>query len=190
MRYLIQHGAFVIRFRYLAKLSGFFRAFFFKALGMRVGAGTVIPKLFMTWPHQVKVGDNCVLEQNIYFKYDGIWKEGPSIIIGNNVFIGTSCEFNINHSVTIGNDSLIASGCRFIDHDHGFNIGFPMNKQQSKGKEIKIGNDVWIGCNVVILKGVVIEDGAIIAAGAVLNKSVKSNEIWGGIPAKLIGQRK
>jgi len=190
MRYLIQQSAFVIRFRYLAKLAGLLRATWFKTLGMKVGKGTILPKLFVTWPHQVQIGGNCVLEPQIYFKYDGIWKNGPSIAVGNNTFIGMGCEFNINHGITIGNDALIASGCRFVDHDHGYNIGMPMNKQPSKGQSIWIGNDVWIGCNVVVLKGVKIGDGAIIAAGAVLNKSVNSNEIWGGIPAKLIGKRK
>jgi acetyltransferase-like isoleucine patch superfamily enzyme len=189
MKYIIQQSAFIMRFRYKAKLFSALRKLWFKALGMKIGEGTVVPKLYITWPHQVILGGNCHLEHDIYFKYDGIWKAGSTIVLGDRVFIGTGCEFNINHGITIGNDALIASGCRFIDHDHSFEFGQPMNKQLGKGKAILIGEDVWIGCNVVVLKGVEIGDGAIVAAGAVLTKSILPGEIWGGVPAKKIGQR-
>lgn len=185
----VQQGAFVWKFRYQAKLLSFFRKLRYKALGMRVGSGTLIPKLLVTWPHQVQIGAECRIEQLVYFKYDGIWKPGPSIVVGDRVFIGTGCEFNINHGITVGDDGLIASGCRFVDHDHGFEMGVPMNRQSSTGQSIVIGKDVWIGCNVVVLKGVNIGDGAIVAAGAVVTKTIPAMEIWGGVPAKKIGLR-
>ena len=59
------------------------------------------------------------MEDDIFFKFDGIWQPGPSIIVGDGVFIGRGCEFNIRQRIDIGNDSLIASGCKFIDRDHG-----------------------------------------------------------------------
>lgn len=189
MKYIIQQGLFVIRFRYGAKFCNLFRKLWFSFLGMKIGKGTVLPKLYVTWPHQVSIGSNCNLEQGIFFKYDGIWKQGPTIIVGDDVFIGTGCEFNVNHGVYIGNHSLVASGCRFIDHDHGMEVGLLMNKQPAVGKSIKIGSDVWIGCNVTVLKGVEIGDGAVVAAGAVVTKSILPMEIWGGIPAKKIGER-
>jgi len=141
-----------------------------------------------TWPHQISIGSNCRLEHNIYFHFDGVWSESPSISIGDNVFVGCSCEFNITKNIKVGSDSLIASGCKFIDHDHGFALG----KQIGPGGEeasITLEKNVWLGCNVVVLKGVTIESGAIVAAGAVVTKSIPSNEIWGGVPAKKIGER-
>lgn len=33
-------------------------------------------------------------------------------------------------------------------------------------------------------------NGAVIAAGSVVNKNIAPNEIWGGVPAKKIGERK
>lgn len=149
-----------------------------------------MPKIFITWPHKVSIGENCHLEHHIYFKHDGIWSNGASILIGDNVFIGSGCEFNITEKITIGDNSLIASGCRFIDHDHGLQKSALMRVQQGMEKEIKIGSDVWVACNAVVLKGVEIGDGAVIAAGAVVNRSIPPYEIWGGIPAKKIGERK
>jgi acetyltransferase-like isoleucine patch superfamily enzyme len=100
------------------------------------------------------------------------------------------CEFNIDHRIQIGNDCLIASGCRFVDHNHGMNLGNVMREQKSSGSAITLGDDVWLGCNVVVLSGVHIGNGAIVAAGAVVTKSILPYEIWGGVPAKKIGDRK
>lgn len=55
--------------------------------------------------------------------------------------------------------------------------------------DVKIGNDVWIGANVILIGGVEIEDGAIIATGSLVSKNVKSYDIVGGIPAKVIRSR-
>lgn len=190
MKYIIQQGLFIIRFRYGAKFCSLFRKIWFSFLGMKVGKGTVLPKLYVTWPHQVKIGSQCVLEEMISFKFDGIRKPGPCIRIEDNVFIGAGCEFNIRLGIDVGADSLIAAGCRFIDHDHGIEQGTLMRNQHGPEKAIRIGSNVWLGCNVVILKGVEIGEGAVVAAGAVVTKSILPNEIWGGVPAKKIGERK
>lgn len=157
---------------------------------MKIGSGTTLPKLFCSWPHQVSIGKECTLEHFLYFKFDGIWKKGPSICIADRVFIGVGCEFNITNRLEIGEDSLISSGCRFIDHNHGMRVGPPMRTQACSEKGIFIGKDVWLGCNVIVLQGVVIGDGAIVAAGAVVTKSILPMEIWAGIPARKIGERK
>lgn len=189
MAKFIQRVFFLIRWHYLKQLSGFFIKTWYFLQGMRVGSNTTLSSIKVTWPHQVSIGNSCNLEHNIHLKFDGIWKNGPSIIIKDNVFIGTGCEFNIRKQIIVGNDSLIASGCKFIDHDHGVAINELMRKQHGPEQEIIIGNNVWLGCNVVVLKGVHIEDGAVVAAGAVVTKSIPPNEIWGGVPAKRIGSR-
>lgn len=157
---------------------------------MRIGQKTILPSCSITWPHKIVIGDKCYLENGISFKFDGIWQPGKSIIINNNVFIGAGCEFNIRKSISIGSDSLIASGCKFIDHDHGTSTSTLMRVQKGVEAPILIGNNVWLGCNVTVLKGVQIADGAIVAAGAVVTKSIGINEIWAGIPARKIGERK
>lgn len=157
--------------------------------GMKIGVNTNIPKVFITWPHQVKIGSNCRLERNIILNFDSIYQHGPNIIIGNSNFIGNGVECNIQARLTIGNNCLIASGVKFIDHDHGTKKNINIKKQQSKKQEIKIGNDVWIGANAIILMGTIIEDGAIIAAGSVVKEHISSMEIWAGVPAKKIKER-
>lgn len=164
--------------------------FYYTLRGAKIKRNVIFSKLYFIWPHKVSIDDNCILEHNVFFKYDGIYSEGIAIKIGKRTFIGTDTEFNIKHGVTIGDDCLIAAGCRFVDHDHGISKSELMRIQACPGDQIVIGNDVWIGANVVVLKGVTIEKGAVIAAGAVLNKSIPAYEIWGGVPAKKIGNRK
>lgn len=167
------------------------RTLWWGLLGMDVGEGTLLPKIYVTWPHQVSLGAYCTVEHGAYFKYDGIWAPGPRLVIGDHVFVGAGCEFNFRRGITIGSHCLIASGCYFIDHDHqSVRRDVPMGTQ-SDGPEapITLENDVWIGAHAVLLKGVTIGQGAIVAAGAVVRHSIPPYEIWGGVPAKKIGER-
>ena len=159
------------------------------ALGAKIGSGTQVPKLEVTWPHQLSIGEMCVLQNNIFFNFDNYWLPGPSIIVGNRVFIGRGVEFNIRDRVEIGDDTLIASGTMIIDHDHGIGDHQLIREQDAPSSPVVIENDVWIGANVVVLKGVNIGRGAVVAAGAVVTKSVPAKEIWAGVPAKRIGTR-
>jgi len=190
MSYFFQQSLFIIRFRYIKRSIGYLRKKYYTLYGMKIGTSTFLPEIYINWPHQVTIGNQCTLEHNIFLKYDGVWKKEPSIFIGDAVFIGAGCEFNIREGISIGNNTLIASGCKFIDHDHGISRSELMNAQSGIEKPIKIGDDVWLGCNVIVLKGVEIGKGAIVAAGAVITKSIGDYEIWAGVPAKKIGDRK
>lgn len=166
------------------------RTNWYRFLGMKVGKETYLPRIFTTFPNQVKIGEKCHLEQHIYFKAAGIWQPQKKIFIGDNSFVGQGCEFNISESIAVGKRCLIASGCKFIDHNHGIEGRLTIRGQKAVSEKIILENDVWLGCNVVILKGVIIGEGVVVAAGAVVNKSIPPFEIWAGVPAKKIGERK
>jgi acetyltransferase-like isoleucine patch superfamily enzyme len=158
--------------------------------GADLGKGTLLGhRVYFSWPHKVKTGPVCLIEDAVRFKHDGPWSAGQSIFLGERVFVGAETEFNIARSITIGDKCLIGAGSRFVDHDHGIEGGRDILGQPGKVAEIVIGRDVWIGANVVVLKGVHIGAGAVIAAGAVVTKAVPAGEIWGGVPARKLGQR-
>ena len=185
---LIQKLCFRLRYQY--SVMPHLRKLWWQLQGAQFGAGTSVPRLLISWPHQVAVGTRCILEDDIFFKYDGFWQPGPSIVVGDRVFVGRGCEFNIRRRIVIGNDCLIASGCKFIDHDHELTVGAgPMHSLSCPEAAITLEEDVWLGVNVVVLKGVIIGQGAVVGAGAVVTKSVPPYEIWAGIPARKIGQR-
>lgn len=145
--------------------------------------------MHVTWPHQVRIGNGCRIEHDVYFHFDGICQPGPSILIGDGCFIGSSCEFNITQRVEIGSQCQIASGARFIDHNHGTALGTPIGKQACSSAAITLAEDVWVGANAVILAGVKIGTGAAVGAGSVVTRSVPSNAVVAGVPARIIRYR-
>lgn len=180
----------VFRFRALiSEIYGLLNAGFYSLLGMEIGSGAVISTVVVNWPHQVTIGRGCVLEAGVCFTFSDAWKPGPNIKIGDSCFLGRGCEFNIRMGIEVGKHSLIAAGCRFIDHDHGLSCDELMCLQLGREAPIVIGSNVWIGANVVVLRGVTIHSGAVIGAGSVVTKSVPSNEVWAGVPARKIAHR-
>ena len=164
--------------------------FYLRMRGASICSPTNISKFSINWPHQLSIGQKCVLEPNLIFKYDSTWRNGPNIIIGDNCFIGNSTEFNISERISIGNNCLIASNCKFIDHDHGFSeINKLIRLQEPKITLIIIEDNVWIGTNCIILKGVTIGTGSVIGSGSVVTKNVPPNEVWCGSPAKFLRKR-
>ena len=137
--------------------------------------------------------------KNIYLEDDVVIKEGARICacnehavikIGKRTTIGYHNFIFASASIEIGDDCLIAPFVYLVDSNHKIDKSTKINLQPNETAPIKIGNDVWIASNVTVLKGVIIEDGAVIAANSVLNQSVPAYEIWGGSPAKKIGERK
>lgn len=52
--------------------------------------------------------------------------------------------------------------------------------------KVKIGDYVYIGTNALIMPGVTIGDNVLVAAGSVVTKSIPSNVVVGGNPAKIL----
>jgi acetyltransferase-like isoleucine patch superfamily enzyme len=181
---------FIRRAALLPGPGAFIRKSYLQILGGKIGRGTRISPCRIPWPHQLMIGEKCVLEPDIYFKFDWYWKPGPNIVIGDRVFIGRGVEFNVQGRIQIGDDCLIASGCIFVDHNHGMDLTRPMRGQVQDIRPIEIGNNVWIGANSVILKGIEIGDGAVVGAGSVVTKCIPANEIWCGNPARKTRERK
>lgn len=170
-----------------SKLGGFLRKCVFISRGARIGRRTILPPRTMaTWPHQIQLGDDCILQPDIFFNYDHYWMPGPSIVIGDKVFIGRGCEFNIREKLTVGDKALIASGCTFVDHDHGRDSKTGIINESSPGAPIVVGRGAWIGANCTILKGVSIGENSVVGAGAVVTKSVPNGQVWVGNPARCV----
>ena len=188
MQRILHKAVFRLRSHLLQLVNGLVRKPWLRFCGMQIGTGALIRPLQVTWPHQVRIGARCQLEAGTYFKFDGIWSPGPSIVLEDDCFIGVGCEFNIRRGIIIGRGSAIASGCKFIDHDHGM-TGTRIDETRGKEAPIQIGCDVWLGANVIVLKGVTVGDSAVIGAGSVITKNVPAGEIWAGVPARKIGNR-
>lgn len=112
------------------------------------------------------------------------------LIIGDNV--GLSQSAIVCHtSITIGDNVRMGGGVAVYDTDfHSLNQSDRSNITDDfankKMASVIIKNNVFIGANSTILKGVTIGENSIIGACSLISKSIPSNEIWGGNPAKKI----
>ncbi len=122
--------------------------------------------------------------------------KNKTLIFGNNVQINDFCHINALRSVTIGDNVLIASKVFITDLEHGSysgdsNDSLPesvVKNRMLSSKPVIIGNNVWIGELCSILPGVTIGDNCVIGANSVVTKSIPSNSIAVGNPAKVIKQ--
>ncbi|CAN5343938.1 N/A [soil metagenome] len=138
-----------------------FRTFCYKLAGIKIGRKTSIHMWANFFtPHNIQIGDDT--------------------IIGNSIFMDGRASLKIGNHVDIASEVMIYNS----EHD--------LDSETFKAREeaVEIGDYVFIGPRVIILPGVKIGKGAVVAAGAVVTKDVNDYEIVGGVPAKVIGERK
>jgi acetyltransferase-like isoleucine patch superfamily enzyme len=109
-----------------------------------------------------------------------------NITIGHDTIIGDHCFLDGRAKLTIGNHVGIASQVLIYNDEHNIHSD---NYDNSFGP-VEIGDYVFIGPRAIILPDIKIGKGAVVAAGAVVTKNIPEFEIWGGIPAQKIGDRK
>jgi len=149
------------RFRFFI----FFKLLLLKCMGAKIGKGVVI--------------------------YPGVWiTPGRNLFLGDHVDLAKDVLITTGGGVIIGNRTLIGYRTQILSSNHTIppvGVAFPISGD--KHEQIIIGEDVWIGANCIITAGVNIGKGAVIAAGSVVTKNVPSNEIHGGVPARIIKMR-
>ncbi len=138
------------------------------------------------------IGDNFSLGSNSIIECTGVIRSlGEGLIIGNNVGIAQNCFIQVRGLVEIGNNVIMGPNVSIFSENHNFSdTELPINLQGESRIGVKIEDGVWIGTRVVILDGVTIGMNSIVAAGCVVNKDVPPYSIFGGIPGKLIKNRK
>lgn len=108
------------------------------------------------------------------------------VVIGEDSIIGQNIFLDGRDKITIGNHVDIASEVMIYNSQHDMNA----EDFQAVNEPVEIGDYVFIGPRAIILPGVKVGKGAIVAAGAVVTKDVPEYTLVGGVPAKVIGERK
>jgi non-ribosomal peptide synthetase-like protein len=103
--------------------------------------------------------------------------------LGKRVQINTAVIGDSN-LIEIGDDTVIGGDVTLVAH--------AAERGDLVASRVKIGKNVTVGLMAVIFPGCTIGDGAMVAANAVLLKgtTIGPGEIWGGVPARKIGEKK
>jgi acetyltransferase-like isoleucine patch superfamily enzyme len=159
---------------------------------IRIGDGVMIDDLVMldghgAGPQGLEIGDQVVISRNCLIKC----KAGP-IRIGAKCSIGANSCITSLSGVVLGDGVLVADNCVITAGAYPIDdLSMPMVDQgpYSKGP-IVIGDDVWIGSSVNLVGSITVGAHSVIAAGAVVTRDVPPYAIAGGIPARILKDRR
>lgn len=112
----------------------------------------------------------------------------------NRTTIGSGCQINENcfiQGANIGSNVLIAPNVSILSQSHNYKSKSKLiiDQGNSEHRVVHIGDDVWIGRNVVVAPGAIILNGAVVGANSFVRSKLEKYGVYGGTPAKKIGER-
>ena len=141
--------------------SHFVRRFFYRLFGVKIGKGSTI-------------------------HMGAVFYEPRNIVIGDDTIIGEGAVLDGREKLIFGNHVDVASQVMFYNGEHDIDD----KDFKPVFSPVIIEDYVFIGPRAIILPGVTIKKGAVVAAGAVVTKDVQEFTLVGGVPAKVIRERK
>lgn len=137
------------------------RRFFYRLEGMKIGSGSTL-------------------------HMGAVFYDAKNITIGRDTIIGENAVLDGRDKLIIGDHVDITSEVMIYNAEHDINDP----EFRAVTACVEIGDYVFIGPRAIILPGVKIGRGAVVGAGAVVTHDVPEFAIVGGVPAKVIGERK
>ncbi|HLQ30837.1 MAG TPA: acyltransferase [Ktedonobacteraceae bacterium] len=133
-----------------------------------------------------RIGPKAAILLGQHVQMAGVRTSGQKVSIGKGTVINQGCLLYTTGGIVIGENVSISSGVWLVTGTHD------MNDLQFADyyKPIIIGDYAWIGIRATILAGVTIGEGAVVMAGAVVTHDVAPYAVVGGVPARVVSQRK
>ena len=113
------------------------------------------------------------------------------LTVGDKAVFGRDNTINCYLDVEIGPATIVADWVYICDFDHVTDdINLPIKDQGLIKSPVRVGADVWIGTKASILRDTNVGHGSVIAAHAVVREDVPPFSIVGGIPARVLKNRR
>ncbi|MGH8774041.1 MAG: acyltransferase [Jiangellaceae bacterium] len=111
--------------------------------------------------------------------------------VGDKVVFGRDDTVNGYLDIEIGARTLVADSVYVTDFDHRFDDpDLPIKDQGIVKSPVRIGPDCWLGVKVSVLRGSVVGRGCVVAAHAVVRGVIPDHAVAGGVPARVIKDRR
>lgn len=105
--------------------------------------------------------------------------------MGKNNYIASRFWGSEPYLISIGDNCYITAGVKLFTHGGGQVLREKYPDFDCFGK-IELGDFVYLGNNALVMPGITIGNNVLVAAGSVITKSVPSNVVVGGNPAKIL----
>jgi acetyltransferase-like isoleucine patch superfamily enzyme len=130
---------------------------------------------------KLRIGEDSRINEQVII--GGTKTPKSSLDLGKRTIIMEYSFINTSMPIIIGDDSGIGGHCLLFTHGSWLNQleGFPVDFAP-----ITIGKKVWLPWRVFITPGVEIGDNVVVGANSLINKSVPSNCMVAGSPAKVL----
>ncbi len=122
---------------------------------------------------------------NLLYAHEGQLRVGDKTVFGRNNTVQSYLD------VEIGGSCIIADWVYVCDFDHRIDdITMNIKDQGLNKSPVRIGPDVWVGAKVTVLRGTFVGHGSVLAAHAVVRGEVEPFSVMGGVPARVLKNRK
>ncbi|TQF08809.1 acyltransferase, partial [Myxococcus llanfairpwllgwyngyllgogerychwyrndrobwllllantysiliogogogochensis] len=140
-------------------------------------------RIFAEPGRAVVIGPGCSIAADAFV-------HGP-VVLGPRVSLNARVSLDGGAGgIRIGEGTRIATGAALYAFDHGLAPDRPVRDQPVTSQGITLGADVWIGANAGVTDGVTVGDHAVVAMGAVVTRDVPAWAVVGGVPARVLGDRR
>lgn len=172
---------------------GFYSQEALKSFGFRkIGKNVSISKMInIVGSKNISLGDNVRLDS-----FCNIIAASGSLKIGNHCHIASNCFLLCTGGIELRDFCTIAPAVNIFsssDNYDGSTLTNPMvtiKFSKPQPSKVTLGKHVIIGTGSVILPGCTIGEGSSVGALSLINRSLKPWEVYAGIPAKKIANRK
>lgn len=177
------------------------------------GRGVVIGRnVTIRHPHRVSIEDHAVIDDDVVLDGKGdadttlhigagaiigrntiLSCKGGQLAIGARANVSVNCTLISETELTIEDKVLVAGHCYVIaGGNHGLDqVDVPILEQPLEQQGgVRIERYGWIGAAAVVLDGVTVGHDAVVGAGAVVTRDVQPYAIVGGVPAKMMRDRR
>ena len=177
--YLVRYWRFfLLKLRFARHGNLITTGFVFLGRGVRIEVRPSHARLVLgRWVH---LGDN-----NRLLVHEGTMRVGDKTVFGHDNTV--TCYLDVD----IGPKTLVADWVYICDFDHrSEDITVPIKDQGIVKSPVRVAGDCWMGTKVSVLRGSDVGVGTVVAAHSVVRGVVPDYAIVGGVPARVLKDRR